>query len=508
MKKNFKSLLNTLVKICFIFLISKNLYANETDDLCKNLKSDLLANGSKYLLSYLPTGMNYNDLGFDLKLFWDENKNNWVVTRDENNFLIIGDVLHNENLDKFESGNVVLELNNIKTSEMKDGAEFYQILLDSYDQEQEVEIVIKDNNKEIKKYKLPVLDYVASATILDTEIKSISNIDVKKNEFEVFLRRNLKYNYTKVDGLYKAAKKHLTKENVVLTECQETEADWKKVRNFDPDFVVDYYNIVDFDKTKIDKKYILEFNENVLNDKSKLILTAQETGLYKFSNDFNLRSFPFDKQILKISVFNSQHPLETNYIARGLYQKRNTEFFKNNAKIPGWKITGVETKSSPLIRPTYFEAGSIMTTSIFVEREIGYYIFKVIFPIILILMVCWSVSWINPKELESRLTITIVCLLSLIAYNFVIDSELPKLNYLTVLDWIILISYIYATIPNFLSIATFRLNTSNPKLCLKVENYSKKYGALSYIVLVLLIIMININISPINTGSFLNWLTF
>ena len=149
-----------------------------------------------------------------------------------------------------------------------------------------------------------------------------------------------------------------------------------------------------------------------------------------------------------------------------------------------------------------------MTTSIFVEREIGYYIFKVIFPIILILMVCWSVSWINPKELESRLTITIVCLLSLIAYNFVIDSELPKLNYLTVLDWIILISYIYATIPNFLSIATFRLNTSNPKLCLKVENYSKKYGALSYIVLVLLIIMININISPINTGSFLNWLTF
>ena len=124
---------------------------------------------------------------------------------------------------------------------------------------------------------------MASATILDTEIKSISNIDVKKNEFEVFLRRNLKYNYTKGDGLYKAAKKHLTKENVVLTECQETEADWKKVRNFDPDFVVDYYNIVDFDKTKIDKKYILEFNEDVLNDKSKLILTAQETGLYKFS---------------------------------------------------------------------------------------------------------------------------------------------------------------------------------------------------------------------------------
>ena len=79
-------------------------------------------------------------------------------------------------------------------------------------------------------------------------------------------------------------------------------------------------------------------------------------------------------------------------------------------------------------------------------------------------MVCWSVSWINPKELESRLTITVVCLLSLIAYNFVIDSELPKLNYLTVLDMIILTSYIFATIPNFLSIAVLGCKT-NPNLC-------------------------------------------
>jgi len=42
------------------------------------------------------------------------------------------------------------------------------------------------------------------------------------------------------------------------------------------------------------------------------------------------------------------------------------------------------------------------------ERKIGYYIFKVIFPIILILSICWASVWINPRELESRLTITIV----------------------------------------------------------------------------------------------------
>ena len=47
MKKKFKSLIYTLAKFCFIFLISKNLYASETDDLCKNLKQ----RGGKIYLS-------------------------------------------------------------------------------------------------------------------------------------------------------------------------------------------------------------------------------------------------------------------------------------------------------------------------------------------------------------------------------------------------------------------------------------------------------------------------
>ena len=140
------------------------------------------------------------------------------------------------------------------------------------------------------------------------------------------------------------------------------------------------------------------------------------------------------------------------------------------------------------------------------ERKFGYYIFKVIFPIILILLICWSSVWINPKELESRLTITIVCLLSLIAYNFVIDSELPKLEYLTVLDWIILISYIYATLPNILSVYSFRISSTNQALCQKVEGIAREFGIISYIGLVILIIALNANLHPENSGSLISWM--
>ncbi len=142
------------------------------------------------------------------------------------------------------------------------------------------------------------------------------------------------------------------------------------------------------------------------------------------------------------------------------------------------------------------------------ERKHGYYVYKVILPILLILSVCWSAVWIDPKELESRLTVTIVCLLSLIAYNFVIDSELPKLEYLTVLDWIILTSYVYAVIPNILSVISFRLQKMNNKvLCDRIEALSTRYGILSYFIIIFLIILICVNISPENSTSLISWMS-
>ena len=125
---------------------------------------------------------------------------------------------------------------------------------------------------------------------------------------------------------------------------------------------------------------------------------------------------------------------------------------------------------------------------------------------VLILLICWGSVWIDPKEIESRLTITIVCLLSLIAYNFVIDSEMPKLEYLTVMDWIILISYIYATIPNFLSIISFRLLKTNLPMCERIETYSKKYGILSYVTIIFVIVAINANLNPENSSALISWM--
>ena len=74
------------------------------------------------------------------------------------------------------------------------------------------------------------------------------------------------------------------------------------------------------------------------------------------------------------------------------------------------------------------------------------------------------------------------------------------------MDYRILVSYVYATIPNFLSIVSFQLIGKNENLLQDIENYGKKFGLISYLLIVFLIILINTNISYENTNSMLSWL--
>jgi hypothetical protein len=219
-------------------------------------------------------------------------------------------------------------------------------------------------------------------------------------------------------------------------------------------------------------------------------------GQIKIKNDFDLRNFPFDKQRV---VFNFSETKDIDvYINASDSVYSNLDMLMNEKLINGWKlvdyrVVGENYQEQRFYEDVYLNALNIILE---IERESSYYVYKIILPIVLILMVCWSVMWITPKELEARLTVTIVCLLSLIAYNFVIDSEIPKLEYLTTMDWIIFTSYIFATIPNFLCIISHKLYKKNKNLCFRIEEKAKYFGPISYVLIILLIISYNINLEP------------
>ena len=130
----------------------------------------------------------------------------------------------------------------------------------------------------------------------------------------------------------------------------------------------------------------------------------------------------------------------------------------------------------------YYDSG--IQVNLFVERNYNYFLTKILIPILLILIISWSVFWIRPNLIEPRLTVGIVCLLSLIAYNFVVDDDLPRLSYLTVMDLMILLSYFFSTLPTLL---TIKNHVQSEEIALKIDRVARYLIPLLYIISIFII---------------------
>jgi hypothetical protein len=74
------------------------------------------------------------------------------------------------------------------------------------------------------------------------------------------------------------------------------------------------------------------------------------------------------------------------------------------------------------------------------ERRAHHFVIKVILPLILIVMMSWAVFWIEPNDANTQMAVAVTAMLTLIAYRFAIDSDVPKLPYLTRMDAFVLMS--------------------------------------------------------------------
>src|SRR5438132_6772396 len=90
-------------------------------------------------------------------------------------------------------------------------------------------------------------------------------------------------------------------------------------------------------------------------------------------------------------------------------------------------------------RPPGFEYSSY-AFEFTASRNVQHYIWKVILPLILIVAMSWTVFWIAATEVSAQLSVATTSMLTLIAYRFAIDHQLPVLPYTTSLDTFILMS--------------------------------------------------------------------
>jgi len=76
-------------------------------------------------------------------------------------------------------------------------------------------------------------------------------------------------------------------------------------------------------------------------------------------------------------------------------------------------------------------------------RRSGFYLWKILLPLIMITIIPVVVFWIDVKEFDWTLKIPMTMLLSMIAFQFAVTRDLPRVGYLTFFDAVFLASFIF-----------------------------------------------------------------
>ena len=482
-------------------------------------------------------------IGIRLKKIPDKNKNKFILDTNKDGFYKVGKITKGELSNLIFLDDVILSINNKDLRKFDlDASKLYNQfdISDFFEKNELISFEILRFNPKTNKNYIVIIDKSINSSEPDI-YNTIENFNEPSSDFYV---KSIKVNekdgdfdatihtdyYQPLDKRYFLANqiwkdliydKKFDDENYLQTfwyeTCTFSDEKWKKLNSVDPTFGLEFENLIREERQLRFSEFYLKpswdwvMKENPKNDQDDYVtfdggeLSYKSKSVYKIKNEFNLQNFPFDKQTLKIFLRQDETSIDGDRFLVSTYTMKKAQEFKELNAIQGWDITNVGMNYKIYDHPLKDDFYDGFELVFEIERKSRYYVFKIIMPIILILIVCWSAVWIKPKDLESKLTITIVCLLSLIAYNFVIDADLPKLEYLTVMDYIILVSYVYATIPTFLSIITNNfLNTKNQKI-IYLTNITKRFGLLSYIILIFLILIINSTILPEYTSSSLSW---
>lgn len=180
----------------------------------------------------------------------------------------------------------------------------------------------------------------------------------------------------------------------------------------------------------IEMQYITEI-ESFFEKK----IMVDERGIARFNrriigtlrHPFDFTNFPFDKQKWKMVFFNAGGK-SYSLLPDNFYLALHEDFIDP----PTWKTSFIGTENIAIRGPGPDIHG--LSYNFQIKRNSKYYVWKVLIPIGLIVLMSWGVFWIKPEEISAQLTVSVTAILTLVAFQFNVSQLVPPLSYLTILD--------------------------------------------------------------------------
>jgi hypothetical protein len=198
---------------------------------------------------------------------------------------------------------------------------------------------------------------------------------------------------------------------------------------------------------------LLILNEIGTGDVNALRVTASSDGTVRYKDQRNvtletpmaLQSFPFDVQTLQADIISfGDYSDQVKLVADQNVLGATEEYAEVNQRvnIAQWNLLNLDLKegiSDYRYDGTKKEFSEI-TMTITLERQSANMIWKIIFPLILLVSLMWAVFWMDIENLADRLNVAFIGILTIVAYQFLIDGSMPRISYFTFTDAVLLFS--------------------------------------------------------------------
>jgi hypothetical protein len=183
-------------------------------------------------------------------------------------------------------------------------------------------------------------------------------------------------------------------------------------------------------------------NQYSLEADSDGTVTYRERFEGVYSNNFALRRFPFDTQVLSFEFqpfLTAASPIRFASEAlrgSGITPDQHTE-------LAAWQLGDLTYTADKLFHDPFQPETREALFQITAKRRSGFYLWKIFLPLVLITLVPMVVYWIDVKEFDWIVKIPMTMLLSLVAFQFTVTRDLPRIGYITFLDAAFITSFVF-----------------------------------------------------------------
>jgi hypothetical protein len=157
-------------------------------------------------------------------------------------------------------------------------------------------------------------------------------------------------------------------------------------------------------------------------------------------SELQLRHYPFDRQSLQV-IFAMPGYTDSEVVLQPLPLPA---LAASDIRVPQWELSQTRDLTETVLPTTPGQEGrtSVYIFEMDVKRQGAFVMRLVIGPLFLVVILSWSVFWMDRASVGDRMSVSFVGLLTAVAYQIVLGDILPHIAYLTPVNVFVNISFI------------------------------------------------------------------